>query len=144
MNPSSESTKPVAKRLFRSAALSQAGQRRYGTVLLARPISYAYLTVLFATITGALVLFFVFFSFTRKAQIPGVLLPSDGLIRVVPLQAGVVTERRAVEGAAVKANDVLFVLASERANAKDGNAEQTISNLLRSRRDSFRSEQTQL
>jgi membrane fusion protein len=144
MNPSAESATPVAKPLFRIAVLSQAGQRRYGTVLLARPISYAYLTVMFVTITGALVLFFALFSFTRKAQIPGVLLPSDGLIRVVPMQAGVVTERRAAEGAVVKANDVLFVLASERANAKDGNAEQTISNLLKSRRDSFLSEQSQL
>lgn len=143
MNPSADSATAIPKPLFRRAALNQAGQRRYGTVLLARPTSYAFLTVLIATIAGALILFFALFSGTRKAQIPGVLLPSDGLIRVVPMQAGLVTERRATEGTVVKANDVLFVLASERANAKDGNAEQTISNLLRSRRDSFVIEQAQ-
>jgi len=144
MNASAEPATPVATPLFRSAVSSHAGHRRYGTVLLARPVSYAFLTLLFVAMTAALVLFFTFFSYTRKAQIPGVLLPSDGLIRVVPLQAGVVTERRATEGVAVKANDVLFVLASERATAKEGNAEQTISTLLRSRRDSFLSEQSQL
>ena len=93
MNASAEPATPVATPLFRSAVSSRAGHRRYGTVLLARPVSYAFLTLLFVAMTAALVLFFTFFSYTRKAQIPGVLLPSDGLIRVVPLQAGVVTER---------------------------------------------------
>ena len=144
MSTSSEPATSVIRTLFRSAVSSQAGHRRYGTVLLARPTSHAILTLLFLAITAALVLFFTFFSYTRKAQIPGVLLPSDGLIRVVPLQAGVVTERRVTEGAAVKANDVLFVLASERATAKEVIAEQTISTLLKSRRDSFLSEQSHL
>lgn len=144
MSASAESGTPVARTLFRSAVSSRSGHRRYGTVLLARPISYSFLTLLFVAMTAALVLFFTSFSYTRKAQIPGVLLPSDGLIRIVPLQAGVVTERRATEGAVVKANDVLFMLASERATAKEANAERTISTLLRSRRDSFLSEQLQL
>lgn len=144
MSASAESGTPVVRSLFRSAVSSRSGHRRYGTVLLARPIGYSFLTLLFVAMTAALVLFFTYFSYTRKAQIPGVLLPSEGLIRIVPLQAGVVTERRATEGAVVKANDVLFVLASERATAKEANAEQTISTLLRSRRDSFLSEQLQL
>ena len=143
MSASDEPATAVTRTLFRCAVSSQAGHRRYGTVLLARPISHALLTSLFVAIAAALVLFFTSFSYTRKAQIPGVLLPSEGLIRVVSLQSGVVTERKAAEGAAVKANDVLFVLASERATAKEGIAERTISTLLTSRRDSFLSEQSQ-
>ncbi|MEO8523370.1 MAG: HlyD family efflux transporter periplasmic adaptor subunit [Caldimonas sp.] len=102
------------------------------------------MSIFFFCIAGGVVAFFVCFSFTRKAQISGVLLPSQGLIRVVPMQAGVVAERRVTEGQSVKANEVLFVLTSERASAGTGNAEQTISNLLRSRRDSLLGEQSYL
>ena len=131
-------------RLFRLSAIENAGIRRYGSVVLARPLSYSFLTLFFFALACGVVIFFACFSYTRKAQVPGVLLPSEGLIRVVPVRAGVVAERRVQEGQTVKANDVLFVLTSERANARQGSAEETISALLQSRRDSFRGEQAQL
>jgi membrane fusion protein len=48
--------------------------------------------------------------YTRKAQVPGVLLPDRGLIRLVAPAGGTVLERRAEEGHEVKAGDVLFVV----------------------------------
>src|SRR4051812_18688 len=71
--PASAST--AGKPLFRAAVSAHAGHRRYGTVLLARPVSYAFLTLLFTVVSAALIIFFTSFSYTRKAQIPGVLLP---------------------------------------------------------------------
>jgi membrane fusion protein len=130
--------------LFRREALEHAKAKPYGTVLLARPVGHVVLTVLFAAFALLVVGFFASFSYTRKAKVPGVLLPSQGLIKVVPMQAGQIIERRVQEGQQVRAGDVLFVLVSERASATQGNAESSISALLRQRRDSFLADQAQI
>lgn len=131
-------------RMFRAEAVEHARVRSYGTVLLARPVAHTALTLLFTALAVGVVAFFFCFSYTSKAKVFGVLLPTDGLIRLIPMQGGVVTERRVREGQAVRAGDVLFVLVSERAGATHGNAEQNISTLLQSRRDSFLTERDQL
>jgi membrane fusion protein len=129
--------------LFREQALQHATARGFGDILLTRPPSFALLTGLFTSLVIAIVLFFSFFSYTRKAQVSGVLLPSAGVIRVVSSQSGLVAERRVVDGQSVKTGDVLFVLRNEHATATQGNAEQTVSDLLRSRRDSFEADALQ-
>jgi membrane fusion protein len=129
--------------LFREQALQHATARGFGDILLTRPPSFALLTCLFTSFAIAIVLFFSFFSYTRKAQVSGVLLPSAGVIRVVSSQSGLVAERRVVDGQSVKTGDVLFVLRNEHATATQGNAEQTVSDLLRTRRDSFEADALQ-
>lgn len=129
--------------LFRSQAVEHISNRKYGTVLLAHPLSHRFLTLLFVGITAAIIAFFTFFSTTRKAQCSGVLLPDLGVIRVLPTQAGVILSKRVVEGQAVHAGDVLFVLSSER-SALTGDAQKTISSLLVNRRNSFNADQNQL
>jgi len=62
----------------------------------------------------ALVLALLFFGeYTRKARIGGVLVPDLGVIRLVPPVQGRVLERRVQEGQAVRAGEVMFVLALE-------------------------------
>lgn len=133
MNPTPATPAP----LFRVEALSQSRGLAYGTVLLARPLSHRVLTGLFVLLALAVVGFLASASYTRKARVAGVLLPDKGLIRVAPVQAGVVAERRVAEGQAVKAGDVLFVLVSERAAAAHGSAEAAIAALLERRRESL-------
>jgi membrane fusion protein len=98
---------------------------------------------LFVAIAAGIVTFFGVFSTTRKAQCQGVLLPTAGIIRVVPVQTGTVKEKRVREGQHVSVGDVLFVLTSER-SAAGGDAQKTISTLLGTRRDSYRAELKQL
>jgi membrane fusion protein len=130
--------------MFRREAIEYARTGRGGTVLLARAPSYVWLTWLFVVIGASFVAFFVAFGYTRKAHVPGVLLPAQGLIRVLPAQSGVIAESRVHEGQAVKAGDVLFVLDSERANLTHAGVERAISALLQTRRDSLAKEQEQL
>ena len=75
--------------LFRRQALEHAGPRSHGTVIVARPVSFSALTTLFVVIAIGVVTFLVAFSYTRKAQVSGVILPNLGLIRIVPTQTGV-------------------------------------------------------
>lgn len=136
-------TPPVVQSLFRQQAIEHANVRQYGSVLLAQPVSFRWLTWMFVAIAIGIILFFCFFSTTRKAQCQGVLLPTSGVIKVVPVQTGTVREKRVREGQQVKAGDVLFVLNSER-SAAAGDAQKTISTLLEGRRDSYRAELKQL
>lgn len=89
-------------------------QQWLGGVQLVRPLGLSWIT---AGVVGVLVALLAFLSlaqYTRKATASGVLVPDRGLIRLVPSAAGTVLERRVAEGQAVRAGDVLFVLALER------------------------------
>jgi membrane fusion protein len=134
----------AAKPLFRAAALGHAGSRRYGTILLAHPVSHTVLTLMALAVASAIVLFLTVFSYSRKVTVAGVLLPARGVIRIVPPQSGIVVERHVQEGQGVQAGDVLFMLSSERSSATQGDADRTISALLAARRDSLVLEQSQL
>lgn len=118
-------------------AIEHMGSRRYGTVILARSLSHRLLTLFFVAIMLAIIAFFAFFGTTRKARSQGVLLPTAGVLRIVPTQVGVVTEIRVKEGQQVNAGDVLFVLSSERSSGSAGSTQKAVSTLLQSRRDSF-------
>lgn len=100
--------------LFRPEAVDAQRQVGLGGVQLVRPPALAWITggVLLAAV--ALAAFLVLAEYTRKTTTNGVLVPDRGLIRLVPAVAGTVVERRAVEGQAVRAGDVLFVLSLER------------------------------
>lgn len=127
----------AGKELFRSQAVDYHRTKQYGTVILAHSVSYRVLTLLAVMIAIALILFFIFFSTTRKAQSRGVLLPSSGVIRINSVQTGLLIERRVSEGQSVGAGDVLFVLNSERSSEHAPDAQKAISTLLKNRRDSF-------
>lgn len=118
--------------------------QQYGNVILTRPISHSLMTILFLSITLLIILFFLFFETARKAQIYGLLVPTSGVIRVFPLQAGVIKEIRIKEGQFVREGQILFVLSSERSNVSAHSTETVISELLKQRRDSFRMELQQI
>ena len=126
--------------LFRKEALDHQRQKLHGTILLARPLSFTVLTALFVALAIAIVAFFLLFGFTRKATVPGVLLPDRGLVRIYPSQTGVVVERKVSDGQIVARGDVLFVLSSERASSARGETQTAISKALESRIEKLRAE----
>lgn len=92
---------------------------------------------------AAIIAFFTLFSTTRKATSQGVLLPTAGIIRVVPGQGGLIKEKRVKEGQLVREGDILFVLSSERSSSAAASTGKTVSALMQSRRESFDSELAQ-
>jgi membrane fusion protein len=107
-------------------------------------MSHSILTLLFSVVAATIVAFLVFGSYTRKVDVRGILAPSQGLIKVIPSRAGLISDCRVKEGQSVKAGDVLFVLSSERETAGQGSAETAISELLKARRDSLQRDQDAL
>ena len=69
--------------MFRLEAVQHSRAGSHGTVILARPLSHAWLTWMFAAIAALLVSFFMTAGVTRSAQVRGVLMPARGLIRVL-------------------------------------------------------------
>ena len=114
--------------------------RQYGTVILTRPVSHIVLTCVFLFLILLLIVFFLFFETTRKVVIHGMLVPTAGVIKVFPNQAGVIKEVRIKEGQFVREGDILFVASSERSNADASSTEALISDLLMRRRESFQAE----
>ena len=138
--PNTEKHETANRPLFRSEAIEHVKARQYGTVILARPISHRVLTGVFVGIALCILAFFFLFNTTRKAQATGVLMPTSGVIRVTPVQAGIVTDRRIREGQTVKAGQVMFVLTSERSGASQESAEKRVSMLLERQLLSLRTE----
>jgi len=112
--------------------------------VLARPMSYSVLTALFLGIGLMLTLLLATCEYSRKVAVAGVLTPSGGLIKIIAAQPGIIRERAVKEGQTIEAGSVIYRLSSERLNATQGSAEQTISALLMTRRDSLIAERSQL
>jgi len=127
--------------LFRPEALEHAGSRRHGEVILYRPISYSFLTALFASFVVLLVLFFCLFSYARKAHVTGEVMPASGLLRVPSSSGGVVSRLLVKEGASVKTGDVLAVVTNERSSEGASSADAAIAAVLRERRASLADDQ---
>lgn len=105
---------PDLRSLFRPEAVAAQQQQWLGRVQLVQPLSLTLLTVGAVLVAAAVAAFLLLGQYTRKATADGVLVPDRGLIRLVPAAAGTVVERHVVEGQAVRAGEVLFVLALER------------------------------
>ncbi len=101
--------------LFRPEVIEGRQQAWLGSIQLVRPLSLAVLTAGVVAVAVAAGAFLYEGRYTRKAHISGYLVPDRGVVRLVPPQQAVVLERRVVEGAQVRAGDVLFVLSLDRA-----------------------------
>lgn len=112
--------------LFRPEVIENRQSQWLGSIQLLRPVS---LHVLTAMAVGAAVLVAAYLflgEYTRKARVTGFLAPDRGVIRLLAPQAGTVLDSRAVEGAAVRRGDVLYVLSVDGVNVA-GNVRESLS-----------------
>ena len=129
--------------LFRTEAVRH-NSRTVGDMLLVRPVSFALLTWLFSAIILGVILFLCLFHYTKKIEVSGILLPTQGLTSIVARQSGIVAKRRVTEGDKVQAGDVLFIIENKNATATERDLESKILNLVSERRKSYQAEQTQI
>ena len=97
--------------LFRREVLENRQRDWLGSIQLIRPVSLAVLTTCVVSATAALGAYLALGEYTRKARVSGVLVPDQGVIRLMAPQGALVLESHATEGIAVKRGDVLYVLA---------------------------------
>ena len=111
-----------------------------GQIILTPRVSMHWVAVVVALVGLAVVLFMTFGTYTRRSTVTGQLLPSNGVIRILTPQVGVVVEKNVVEGQTVKKGDVLYVLSSDRLGTGAREIQADISLQVDERRRSMETE----
>jgi len=113
--------------LFRKEVLDKQGHKLFGDVILASPISHMAMTALLAVIITGLITFAIIGEYSRKERVTGYLTPDQGLIRLLPRQAGVIENIHVNIGETVNKGDRLF---SIKIDTVSGNGFDTAGTLL--------------
>ena len=100
--------------LFRRESEDARANAWLGTILLARPLSFALLTAAAVGMVVALGAFFVIGEYTRKARVTGILAPVHGIVKIVAHQAGVVQSVEVREGVSIGRNAMILTIADGR------------------------------
>ncbi len=119
----------MASPLFRSEAVDARQHAWLGGIQLIRPLSLSLLTACAVGAAATVVTYLCVGEYTRKARVAGVLVPDQGVIRLLPPESATVLERRAQEGQTVRRGDALFVLSVDRSTAS-GDAQASVQRSL--------------
>jgi membrane fusion protein len=126
--------------LFRAEVLRKNTEAAYGPIVIARPWPSWALVLAAALIGVSACSYLILGSYTKRATVIGLLVPTQGIIRIFPATPGVVTQRRVEEGQRVRRGELLFVLSDDRRAADAlGNARlsDTQASSLAQRRESM-------
>lgn len=96
--------------LFRSEALRHRRGEWLGGIQLSQPLPLRWITAGVVVAVVALVLFLCWGQASRRVRVDGVLLPAQGLVRLVPPQVARVQSVAVEEGQQVKAGQLLMTL----------------------------------
>lgn len=100
--------------LFRAEALNMKSGAPYGPIVLAR----SWPSWVFVLAAGLIAMsacgYLVLGSYTKRATVVGLLVPTQGTIRVIAATPGIVTQKRVEEGQRVRQGELLFVLSDDR------------------------------
>ena len=100
--------------LFRSEVLSAQKVDWVGRVVIATPISFAFMTFCAFLAGLVLVAFLTWGEYTKRSTIKDQLIPDKGLVQSYTSVAGVVIEKHVHEGQTVKAGDILYKISTTR------------------------------
>lgn len=126
-------------KLFRDEVFAARQTQWLGGISIGRPPSFTLVTGTSLALAVALVSFAIWGEITRKARLPGLLMPVSGTLNVTVPQAGVLLDVHIKEGDAVEEGQVLAELSTDRTTAK-GELGTLIAHTLEQRRTALESE----
>ena len=126
----------VRSELFRPEVFEERQTPLLGTVLLEPRVSQSVFVRISIALGVAVILFFVFGSFSRKARVNGFLVPTQGMARIFAPQAGVVARVYVSEGTTVSKGAPLIALSAEIQTEALGSTKEEVVRRITSRRDS--------
>jgi membrane fusion protein len=127
--------------LFRPEVMQAHVAQHLGAIRIGRNPTFAWVALASLAFAAALVSFAAWGQVTRKARIPGVLMPTLGTLQVTAPAMGVITELRAKEGEQVQVGQVLFVINTDRTGA-GGETGALIAQNMQQRRTTLETERT--
>ncbi|HBZ0925355.1 MAG: HlyD family efflux transporter periplasmic adaptor subunit [Klebsiella pneumoniae] len=102
--------------VFRSEALEYHSDTEYGDVVIPASLSMTACAIATLLIFICVVLFVYYGSYTRKAHLTGIVMPSSGLVKITPQYAGYITQLTVSEGQHVIAGEPLYHINGEHFN----------------------------
>lgn len=129
----------MAQSLFRLEALQAQAASHLGAVRIAHRPHHTLVAAVALILAGALVAFAAWAQVTRKARVPGVLVPQTGTVHLAAQSAGTVAARPVSEGEPVRRGQVLFVLDTGR-SGPDGEVGTLVGHTLQQREAALRAE----
>lgn len=123
--------------LFRQEALQAKRGSWLGSISLAQLLPLWVLTGFAALAALAIGLFLFFGSYTRRAQVSGHLVPSQGMAMILAPATGIISQMQVTEGSAVQRDQTLAVVRVPLATPEAGDAAQTLDERLARRQHSL-------
>jgi membrane fusion protein len=104
--------------LFRKEAVDHQNDTSHGEIII--PASFGMLFSAAATLILLLciALFIYYGSYTRKTHLPGIVMPSSGLVKITPQYTGYVTRQVVSEGQHVGVGEPLYHISGEHYNGQ--------------------------
>ncbi|WP_318386733.1 HlyD family secretion protein [Enterobacter sp.] len=104
--------------LFRKEALDSQNDMIHGEIVVPASLGMAFGAIATILLLFFLGLFLYFGSYTRKAHLSGIVMPSSGLIKITPQYSGNVTALTVAEGEHVTAGTTLYHISGEHYNGQ--------------------------
>lgn len=104
---------------------------------MVRPVSFAFLSAGGACMALAVVLLFMFGSYTRRTTVEGIVVPNTGVIKVYVPQRGTVLRKTVTEGQHVTRGAVLYMISTDLQSATEGPTQAALIGAARLRKQSL-------
>lgn len=131
---------PKQSPLFRSDAQKAQGTQALGDILLIRPLSLTFLTIVAACMAVCVIALFSFGAYTKRATVEGIVAPDEGLVKIYPQQGGLVLKLDVDEGQPVAAGEALYTISTELQSAEAGDTQAALIQGARQRKESLQQE----
>jgi membrane fusion protein len=129
--------------LFRTEAAPENNGRYYGVITLRTRWVYWFLSIAVTVFSTAAIVLFAYGTYTKRANLQGYLVPTQGITRIHSSMAGRIGEVRVTEGQLVAAGDTLAVVLDERQSAAGSEARGAVEAQIKLRLQNLRSTQEQ-
>ncbi|MDW3565509.1 HlyD family secretion protein [Enterobacter asburiae] len=128
--------------IFREEALKHHSDTEYGDIVLPESFSMTVCAAATLLIFLSVSLFIYYGSYTRKAHLTGIVMPSSGLVKITPQYAGYVTRQTVSEGQHVVAGESLYHISGEHFNGQGAGTLAAMSLSLKTQYAMLASQQT--
>ncbi|KKY80311.1 secretion protein HlyD [Enterobacter cloacae] len=104
--------------IFRKEALTHQNDSEYGDIVLTASFGMSVCAIATLLLFISVALFVYYGSYTRKAHLTGIVMPSSGLVKITPQYTGYVTRQTVSEGQHVAAGEPVYHISGEKYNGQ--------------------------
>ncbi|AEN64230.1 secretion protein HlyD family protein [Enterobacter soli] len=128
--------------VFRKESLEYQNETSHGDIIIPSSSGTSFIAVATFFLSLSVASFVYYGSYSRKAHLSGIVMPSSGLIKIIPQYAGYVTRLAACEGQHVAAGESLYHISGEHYNGQGDGTLAAMSQSLKTQYTMLASQQT--